>query len=132
MRLKYARNLRWADEARTIIDMVICWDEFPQELPFTASAYDAEEHGRQIYQHAIAGAFGEIQDYVPPPPVSADVVALQVRQERDARLARTDWTQAADVPEITKNKWASYRQQLRDLPHQSGFPFDVVWPDSPG
>ena len=39
-----------------------------------------------------------------------------LREERDVRLAVTDWTQNPDVPDATKTKWQAYRQALRDLP----------------
>ena len=39
-----------------------------------------------------------------------------LREERDARLLATDWTQNPDVPDATKTKWQPYRQALRDLP----------------
>jgi hypothetical protein len=53
------------------------------------------------------------------------------RQQRDTLLTATDWTQVADVPQVTKDKWAPYRQALRDVPQQSGFPWTVNWPDQP-
>ena len=43
----------------------------------------------------------------------------QLRIERDILLTTTDWTQNPDVPEVTRNKWVTYRQQLRDLPETS-------------
>lgn len=57
--------------------------------------------------------------------------AIQIREERNAKLAATDWTQASDVPQSVKDSYASYRQALRDVPTQSGFPNQVVWPESP-
>jgi hypothetical protein len=57
--------------------------------------------------------------------------AVQVREERNAKLAATDWTQASDVPQSVKDSYAPYRQQLRDVPTQSGFPNQVVWPTQP-
>jgi hypothetical protein len=56
---------------------------------------------------------------------------IQARRQRDILLAATDWTQAADVPQAIKDKWAPYRQALRDVPQQAGFPENVVWPDAP-
>ena len=38
------------------------------------------------------------------------------RIKRDAKLKKSDWTQGADVPSAIKDAWATYRQQLRDLP----------------
>ena len=57
--------------------------------------------------------------------------AADIRIERNAKLAATDWTQAADVPQSVKDSYAPYRQALRDLPTQSGFPNQVVWPTQP-
>lgn len=54
--------------------------------------------------------------------------AAEVRVERNTKLAATDWTHAVDTPQATKNKYAPYRQALRDVPAQAGFPNTVVWP----
>jgi len=56
--------------------------------------------------------------------------AVEVRAERNTKLADTDWTQAADVPQSVKDSYAPYRQALRDLTTQSGFPNQVIWPVS--
>lgn len=53
-----------------------------------------------------------------------------VRSQRDEELQKSDWTQLPDVP-TDKVVWADYRQQLRDVTSQSGFPWDVVWPVPP-
>ena len=60
-----------------------------------------------------------------------DRKAVEVRSERNAKLAATDWTQTVDTPQATKDKYATYRQTLRDVPAQSGFPNNVVWPTQP-
>ena len=59
--------------------------------------------------------------------------ALMVRAERDARLRDSDWTQMADSPltDSKKAEWATYRQSLRDITTQSGFPFSVNYPTKP-
>lgn len=51
-----------------------------------------------------------------------------VRSERDRLLRDSDWTQAKDIPDHISSVWQPYRQQLRDVPQQEGFPFNVVWP----
>jgi hypothetical protein len=56
--------------------------------------------------------------------------ANAVRSTRDARLAASDWTQVADAP-VDKAVWATYRQALRDVPSQAGFPWDITWPTQP-
>ena len=58
------------------------------------------------------------------------VFSRQVRTKRDKLLAESDWTQVADAP-VYKAAWATYRQSLRDIPQQAGFPTNVVWPVEP-
>jgi hypothetical protein len=53
-----------------------------------------------------------------------------VRADRNARLSASDWTQLADAP-VDAAAWASYRQGLRDVPAQDGFPWEVSWPVAP-
>ena len=57
----------------------------------------------------------------------------EVRLQRDQLLLKSDWTQLDDTPIINAKKleWASYRQSLRDLPQQQGFPWEVNWPTKP-
>ena len=56
--------------------------------------------------------------------------AQTVRAQRTEKLKDTDWTQLADSP-VDKTVWATYRQALRDVPTQSGFPWAVNWPAQP-
>jgi hypothetical protein len=56
--------------------------------------------------------------------------AEDIRGERGSKLANSDWTQVADAP-VDKTAWATYRQALRDVPAQAGFPWDVTWPTQP-
>jgi hypothetical protein len=59
-----------------------------------------------------------------------DEQAKAIRADRDKRLTDTDWTQVADA-QVDKAVWATYRQALRNVPEQDGFPWAVVWPDQP-
>lgn len=57
--------------------------------------------------------------------------ANAVRALRNQKLRETDWTQLADTTGPTKAAYVQYRQALRDIPSQSGFPWSVTWPDMP-
>jgi len=59
-----------------------------------------------------------------------DRVAFKIRTERDAKLISSDWTQITDAP-VDQAAWANYRQALRDIPEQAGFPNEVSWPVEP-
>lgn len=58
-------------------------------------------------------------------------IAQSVRADRDRMLASCDWTQIADASIQNKEAWATFRQALRDVPTQTGFPFGVQWPQPP-
>jgi hypothetical protein len=53
-----------------------------------------------------------------------------IREKRYYLISESDWTQVADSP-VNKEAWATYRQALRDVPQQAGFPWDVTWPVQP-
>lgn len=56
-----------------------------------------------------------------------------IRSERNRLLTTCDWTQFNDspLPDAEKSVWAAYRQTLRDVPQQVGFPWDINWPEEP-
>lgn len=56
--------------------------------------------------------------------------AAAVRATRLQKLKDTDWTQVADAP-VDQAAWATYRQALRDISTQVGFPWEVQWPTEP-
>ena len=56
--------------------------------------------------------------------------AKSVRTSRGEKLKDSDWTQVADAP-VDKAAWATYRQALRDVTAQAGFPWTVEWPETP-
>ena len=64
---------------------------------------------------------------------AADLDFTFVRSQRDAMLRDTDWTQIADASlgAHTVEEWATYRQELRDLPSKHSKVSEVVFPDDP-
>lgn len=80
-----------------------------------------------VYKVAVADLTAEeIQS-------AKDSAMAQIRGQRDAILVRTDGTQAVDNPNAKKAQWATYRQQLRDLPATiTGDPRTFTdWPHDP-
>ena len=102
---------------------------------------------RSVFHPAYADMFIEAPDEVthwwtydgtafaaPAQPSQDEVRAKKVadaRVERNSLLLESDWTQAKDVPDSVSTKWAPYRQALRDVPQQAGFPENIVWPSKP-
>lgn len=74
-------------------------------------------------------------NFAPPSQPSQEELTAkkvsEVRAERNRLLTESDWTQAKDVPDAVSAKWAPYRQALRDVPQQPGFPDNIQWPDKP-
>jgi hypothetical protein len=64
---------------------------------------------------------------------STESKAAEIRLQRKFKLVDCDWTQLPDVTlsDEKKAEWNIYRQALRDITNQSGFPWDVIWPQIP-
>lgn len=60
-----------------------------------------------------------------------DKAAQEVRAKRDVLLQQSDWTQLPDVTISNKAAWATYREELRNISGQAGFPLNVTWPVAP-
>jgi len=77
------------------------------------------------------GTTGEITAPVATQPVVD--AATAARSQRNMLLAQSDWTQLPDsrLSSEEAELWAEYRQALRDVPQQEGFPDSVLWPVSP-
>lgn len=64
-----------------------------------------------------------------------DLATFNIKKQRDNLLSETDWTDTASAPsrlgQTIYQQWQNYRQELRDIPSQSGYPFNVIWPTKP-
>lgn len=69
----------------------------------------------------------ELESWVP----CERLIAEEVDAVRKQKLMDSDWTQLPDVPLATKDAWAAYRQALRDITEQPGYPLDITWPNPP-
>jgi hypothetical protein len=60
--------------------------------------------------------------------------SIDIRTERNKRLADSDWTQQNDSPldPDAKLAWQLYREALRMVPQQTNFPWEIDWPPKPG
>lgn len=76
---------------------------------------------------------GDYYEAVPVPEPTEEELASIIRGNRDSKLSETDYLLTSDYP-ISKenlNEVKAYRQALRDITEQTGFPKDVIWPDLP-
>ena len=59
-----------------------------------------------------------------------ETLATEARAQRNLLLIESDWTMISDAP-VDQVAWADYRQALRDITAQEGFPYSVEWPMKP-
>ena len=103
-------------------------------MPYHVYPYAAEfaELWDEVFAYAEAHPeiVTEEGPYTPPVP-TPEQLAASVRAERDRRLATTDHLVMPDYPLSTDKleEIKAYRQALRDLPQQPGFPWNG--PDDP-
>ena len=92
----------------------------------TAPDSDSRTHTLERSCSLIDGAWTEV--WTESQRESA-VAAKNIRDQRNQLLAETDWTQLSDSS--VASTWTTYRQELRDVPAQDGFPYSVTWPTKP-
>jgi len=94
-------------------------------IPFTASPDDVEPIGAEVFNATKVSAAAYVE-----PPVDLTALAASAREQRNTLLTKSDWTQVADAP-VDQQAWATYRQGLRDITSQEGFPEAIMWPVAP-
>lgn len=100
-----------------------------------APTHNEATHGvRETAPEQVSGAWRQKwETYALSAQEAADKAAnkaAKVREIRNEKLSKCDWTQVADAP-VDKAAWATYRQALRDVTAQAGFPWEVQWPTEP-
>ena len=95
-----------------------------------------DEYYRELFDGQSQGLVITPNEYgypvlVPHPEPTEAELAKTIRGQRDEDLKSSDWTQLPDVPTSLKTTWAVYRQALRDVPQQAGFPRNTQWPTKP-
>jgi len=111
-------------------DLLASYDVYPYTRP-AAPQYDSLSH------RLTDGAFEQVDGAWSMPYVveqlPQDQAESNVRSRRDIRLQESDWIVARSYErgEPVPANWVSYRQALRDITAQAGFPYSVEWPTKP-
>ena len=122
-------------EAVSLFDSDVVF-EGPQATGGTVYQYsmrqgvEQQSDGRWYTKYVLGPIFNSAEDEAAYKARRDAEQAEVVRQDRNNKLADCDWTQLADSP-VSKETWAAYRQALRDVPTQAGFPWNVQWPNKP-
>jgi len=94
-------------------------------MSVTRPLYNATANGNVEFTEA---EYAEYEASLPQVEVSyQEHLKRTVRAERDVKLAETDWTASTDVTMTAE--MTAYRQALRDVPAQAGFPNTIDWPE---
>jgi len=96
----------------------------PERYQFAFRAGVEQIEGKWYTKYSVADMDQEAKDALDTTQAEA------VRKQRTEKLKDSDWTQVADAP-VDKAVWATYRQALRDVTQQSGFPWTIDWPVAP-
>lgn len=70
---------------------------------------------------------------IDPPSPTTEQLAAAARTKRDGLITATDYMLMPDYPisPALLEQVKTYRQALRDIPLQTGFPSDIIWPVIP-
>jgi hypothetical protein len=86
------------------------------DIPFTPEEETARDAEEAAFENARPARF-----------------MASLRDERNTLLDSSDWTHYTDSPldDEVKADWATYRQELRDLPATTDYPANPTWPEAP-
>lgn len=115
--------------------------EGPQAVPTSPYEYSQRQgieeiNGKWFTKYVLGPVFTDNDEQTAVEQLNhykAQIDAVQadnVRFMRDQLLKDSDWTQISDAP-TNKEAWIIYRQELRDITLQEGFPFNIIWPEKP-
>ncbi len=104
--------------------------------PVTPSEQPPYDHTKNLTRTAVKAAFGWNEVWLETDATAEEIaqrIAQQeqsILQQRDQKLAESDWTQLLDSP-VDQPAWAAYRTELRAIEQQVGYPWEVTWPTEP-
>ena len=108
------------------LEMLAEYDVYPYDTVPQPAVSDAQRVVDGGFEQ-VSGVWTKVWAVEDLPLAEAEA---RIRGIRDGKLSSSDWTQVADAP-VDQAAWATYRQALRDVPQQAGFPFTVTWPQEP-
>jgi len=119
----------------------------PETIGYTQAVRDGatqDANGNWVQAWSVVDMFTDYTDYEGVTHTKAEQEAEYqarldaeaadgVRTLRDAKLKESDWRviRSAETGVALDSTWATYRQALRDVSTQEGFPHNVVWPTKP-
>lgn len=114
-------HLQIVNQGEKLLESNAAWDKYyiqnniPVEIPLKPDNYYLFDYSTKQWMPDLINATNDILNY------------------RQQKLIASDWTQLPNNPLTAEQQtaWAVYRQELRDITTQSGYPFNVIWPTPP-
>jgi hypothetical protein len=103
---------RWLNEAKSLAECLVKFEQLSEPVPFTASPNDAEAHSREIFRMIAEGEAGEVAAYVAPPPAPPPVPASVTKWQAIKVLKGTPaltpaeaaaWATAGTPPDVVQS-----------------------------
>lgn len=117
-----AKNPKWANYAKTIIDIEVNFKEIDEEfVPFTASLNDSDENGRNLFAQAKEGKFGAIESFVPPADITGETAIAMLREYRNYLLQTvvdpvvSNPLRWAELSNEKQSEYSNYRKALLNI-----------------
>lgn len=102
---------------------------------------------RELTEKEITDTFGDYPQWAGPNNTTVDAdgnitfsfdeggwladLAADARMDRDARISKLDWRYLPGNEAYLTDAWIAYKQTLKDITEQDGFPTDITWPTEP-
>lgn len=130
-------DVAWCDSKHSLLGMNVHLSD-NSIIPY-AYRVDGEEDNdgficQAVKHDYISGNFTEINECPDwKIQLEKEVLSLDARLERNKLLSDTDHLIQSDYPisDEKRQEIKVYRQALRDIPQQDGFPDNIIWPDKP-
>ena len=111
------------------------FSDIHKNIPQNCIVISEEEH-KNALEHMCLGKTVSVIDgklYFSDPVILKEDIERLVLRNRQKLLSESDWTILPDAPftKEQKDEWKIYRQALRDITEQEGFPENVVFPEAP-
>lgn len=103
MKYTSAKTPRYITPTPSAIELIVKFDTLPEEVTFVAKPSDPEQYGRDLYYKALAGEFGPIVEFTPP-PVSYDILCSELHSRTTVLINK----QAQDLRFISIDEAMTY------------------------
>jgi hypothetical protein len=120
----------WAATTKGFYDSLIHSSMPPDAVEITDNHYEILLHGQSNGQIIQDDGTGHPEAVDPPPPTTEEKIKA-INAGIISRLKDSAWTAAVDETFIDKEAWGVYRQDVRNIVLQPGYPDSITWPDIP-